>query len=114
MGSCCAGVSTFWVVERVAVGLATAVAPSRDAHLSDDTTVAKMGHPDLWHAHLSDDTTVAKMGHPDLWHAHLSDDTAVAKMGHPDLFRIGAGTRMWQVLLAVGGFGSVFAEVVAV
>ena len=24
-----------------------AVAPSRDAHLSDDETVAKMGHPDL-------------------------------------------------------------------
>ena len=29
-------------------GWARAVALSRDAHLSDDEAVAKMGHPDLW------------------------------------------------------------------
>ena len=32
----------------------------RFTHLSDDETVAKMGHPGLW----GDDETVAKMGAP--------------------------------------------------
>ncbi len=42
------GVVVMWVV-LVGVEMGGAVAPSRDAHLSGDEAVAKMGHPDLGH-----------------------------------------------------------------
>ena len=45
------------------------------AHLSDDKTVAKMGHPDLDVSHPATiDSSLCAM-------AHLSDDETVAKMG---------------------------------